>query len=258
MVSQKILSKLRKCVEDYDMLREGDVVAVGLSGGKDSMATLAALKKLSEFYPERFTVKAVSIGLTRDMSAYGAMEDFCRSLGVEYVRVPTDIREIVFDRRNEQNPCSLCANMRRGALNRAAAAAGCNKVALGHHADDAAETFLLSLLFEGRISCFEPVTYLSRSKITVIRPMLYATESEMRAEARRLPAPVVKNPCPADGRTRRQEAKELLRFLGSRYGSVREKICGAVMRLPLAGWEKHPRSERIRNGRQEEKGEKDE
>ena len=148
--------------------------------------------------------------------------------------------------------------MRRGALNRAAAAAGCNKVALGHHADDAAETFLLSLLFEGRISCFEPVTYLSRSKITVIRPMLYATESEMRAEARRLPAPVVKNPCPADGRTRRQEAKELLRFLGSRYGSVREKICGAVMRLPLAGWEKHPRSERIRNGRQEEKGEKDE
>lgn len=255
MVSQKILSKLRRCVEDYDMLRDGDTVAVGLSGGKDSMATLAALKKLSEFYPERFTVKAISIGLTRDMSAYDRMEEFCRTLEVEYIRVPTDIREIVFERRNEPNPCSLCANMRRGALNRAAAAAGCNKVALGHHADDAAETFLLSLFFEGRISCFEPVTYLSRSGITVIRPMLYATESEMRSEARRLPAPVVKSPCPADGHTKRQEAKELLRFLGSRYGSLREKICGAIARLPLAGWEKHPRSERLRKDRPEEKGE---
>ncbi len=246
MVSQKILSKLRKCVEDYDMLREGDTVAVGLSGGKDSLVTLASLKKLSEFYPEHFTVKAISIGLTRDMSAYDGMEEFCRELGVEYIRIPTDIETVVFEKRNEKHPCSLCANMRRGALNRAASAAGCNKVALGHHADDAAETFLLSLFFEGRLSCFQPVTELTRTGVTVIRPMLYATESEMRSEAKKLPAPVVKNPCPANGNTRRQETKELLRTLGSRYGALREKITGAIARLPLPGWEKHPRSLRLR------------
>lgn len=246
MISQKMLSKLRRCVEDYDMLREGDVVAVGLSGGKDSLVMLAALQKLSSFYPEHFTVKAISIGLERDMSAYDRMDAYCRELGVEYIRVPSDIREIVFDRRREPNPCSLCANMRRGALNRAAVAAGCNKVALGHHADDAVETFLMSLFYEGRISCFEPVTYLSRADVTVIRPMLYATERDMRAEARRVPTEVVKNPCPANGLTKRQDTKELIFTLSAQYASLREKIFGAMQRLPLSGWEKTPRSERIR------------
>ena len=233
------------------MLREGDVVAVGLSGGKDSFVTLAALQKLAEFYPERFTVKAISICLTRDTSAFDPVEEFCRKLGVEYIRVPTDIREIVFEKRKEPNPCSLCANMRRGALNRAAVAAGCGKVALGHHADDAAETFLMSLFYEGRISCFEPVTYLSRSGITVIRPMLYASESEMRGEARRIGAPVIASSCPADGNTRRQETKKLLGELGSRYGFMREKICGAIARLPLPGWEKRPRADRLRDEKPE-------
>lgn len=244
MVSQKILSKLRSCVEDYDMLREGDVVAVGLSGGKDSLVTLASLHKLSEFYPEHFTVKAISIGLERDMSNYDHIADYCAELGIEYIRVPSDIREIVFERRKEPNPCSLCANMRRGALNRAAVAAGCNKVALGHHADDAVETFLMSLFYEGRISCFEPVTWLSRSGVTVIRPMLYASERDMRSEAKRLPAEVVKNPCPANGYTKRQDTKELIFSLGTKYDSLREKIFGAMQRLPLPGWEKTPRNRR--------------
>jgi len=244
-MSQKILSKIRSCVEDYDMIRAGDVIAVGLSGGKDSLVTLAALKKLSEFYPEPFKVKAISIGLERDMSAFDHLETYCREIGVEYIRVPSDIREIVFVRRKESNPCSLCANMRRGALNRAAAAAGCNKVALGHHADDAVETFLMSLFYEGRISCFQPVTHLSRVGVTVIRPMLYATESEMRSEAKRLPAEVVKSSCPANGNTKRQETKEWICSLRPRYGALREKIFGAMQRLPLPGWEKTPRTERI-------------
>jgi len=245
-MSQKILSKIRSCVEDYDMIRAGDTVAVGLSGGKDSLVTLAALKKLSEFYPEPFVVKAISIGLERDMSAFDHLKDYCREICVEYIQVPSDIKEIVFERRKESNPCSLCANMRRGALNRAAVAAGCNKVALGHHADDAVETFLMSLFYEGRISCFQPVTYLSRAGVTVIRPMLYATESEMRSEAKRLPAEVVKSSCPANGNTKRQETKEWIYSLRPRYGALREKIFGAMQRLPLPGWEKTPRIDRVR------------
>ena len=243
-MTHTILSKIRSCVEDYDMIRAGDVVAVGLSGGKDSLATLAALQKLSTFYPEPFTVKAISIGLERDMTAFDHLEDYCREIGVEYIRVPSDIKEIVFTHRQEKNPCSLCANMRRGALNRAAVAAGCNKVALGHHADDAVETFLMSLFYEGRISCFQPVTYLSRIGVTVIRPMLYATEAEMASVAKRLPAAVVKNPCIADGNTKRQEMKEYIVTLRPRFTSLRQKIFGAMQRLPLPGWEKTPRVER--------------
>ncbi len=237
MVSQKILSKLRKCVEDYDMLREGDTVAVGLSGGKDSMTTLAALRKLSEFYPEKFTVKAISIGLTRDMSAYDAMEDFCRTLGVEYIRVPTDIREIVFEAREETNPCSLCAKMRRGALNDAIRERGIAKLALGHHFDDAVETFLMSLLLEGRLSCFQPVTFLDHSGVTQIRPLVYAGEQKIRNLADKLDLPVVENPCPMDKTSKRYEIKQLLATMGADYPDMKSKIFGAMQRLPLPGWE---------------------
>ena len=223
------------------MIAPGDRIAVGVSGGKDSLLLLRTLCELRRFYPAPFEVEAVTLHMGQSAGVPGPGMDFrpvrelCRELGVNYTVVPTDIAPVVFDVRREENPCSLCAKLRRGALHEAALSLGCRKVALGHHKDDAVETFLLSLMYEGRLSCFRPVTYLDRKGITVIRPLLYADEALVRSTAERLALPVVHNPCPANGRTKRQEVKELLAELDGRAPGLRERAFGAMKR-GLPGW----------------------
>ncbi|MEG2858061.1 MAG: tRNA 2-thiocytidine biosynthesis TtcA family protein, partial [Clostridia bacterium] len=214
---QKILSLTRKCIQEYDMIDDGDTIAVGVSGGKDSVLLLNALACLKSFYPKKYTLHAITIDMGMDGVDFTPIAEMCAKLGVPYTTIRTNLKEIIFDIRCEKNPCSLCAKMRRGILHDAALDAGCNKVALGHHFDDAVETFMLSQVFEGRLSCFMPVTYLDRTKITLIRPLLYVHESMVRGTVTRLSLPVVSNPCPANGNTKRQEIKELLRELNGRY-----------------------------------------
>ena len=233
---QEILGLVRRCVEDYDMIQAGDTVAVGVSGGKDSLLTLTALARLSRFYPKPFRVVAITVEAGTPGMSFDGVADYCRALGVEYIRVSVPIYEVVFLERREKNPCSLCAKLRRGALSTAMNEHGIKKIALGHHYDDAIETLLMNLLFEGRIGCFQPVTYLDRSGITQIRPLLYCREDEMCRAVERLHLPVVHNPCPANGSTRREEMKVLLRQLEDRYPNLRKKIFGAIQRYPLYGW----------------------
>ncbi len=233
---QHILSLVRRCVEDYDMIQAGETVAVGVSGGKDSVLTLAALAKLRDFYPKPFDVVAVTIDAGAPGMDFSPVRELCGRLGVAYHLVPVPIYEIVFVHRQERNPCSLCAKLRRGALSTELNRRGVDKIALGHHFDDAVETIVMSLFLEGRISCFQPVTYLDRSGITQIRPLLYVQEKEVRGAVKRLELPVVENPCPANGSTQRQEMKELLFQLERQYPNLKKKIFGAIQRYPLYGW----------------------
>ena len=233
---QKILSLTRKCVQEYEMIEEGDRIAVGVSGGKDSVLLLNALAGLSRFYPRAFTLHAITIDMGMPGMDFSPIQEMCRALGVSHTMIPSNLKEIIFDLRKESNPCALCAKMRRGMLHDAAKAAGCNKVALGHHFDDAVETFMLSQVFEGRISCFQPVTYLDRTDLTLIRPLLYIHESMVRGVVARQNLPVVHNPCPANGNTKRQEIKELLAEMNRRYPGYREKLFSAMQRFPLPGW----------------------
>ena len=233
---QHILGRVRRCVEDYHMIEPGETVAVGVSGGKDSLLTLVALARLRAFYPVAFQVHAITLETGTPGMCFDAVADLCRELEVPFTRMSVPVYQIVFEERKEKNPCSLCAKLRRGSLNTALGELGISKIALGHHFDDAVETMLMNLLFEGRIGCFQPVTYLDRSGITQIRPLLYCHEDEVRRAAERLRLPVVQNPCPANGSTRRQEVKELLVQLEQRYPNLRQKIFGAVQRYPLYGW----------------------
>ena len=233
---QRILSLVRRCVEDYHMIDEGDTVTVGVSGGKDSVLTLAALAKLRDFYPKQFELAALTIDSGVPGTDFTPIADLCRDMGVPYRIIGVPIYEIVFVHRQEKNPCSLCAKLRRGALSTELNRQGLGKIALGHHYDDAVETMLMSLFLEGRISCFQPVTYLDRSRVTQIRPLLYVQEREVRGAVRRLGLPVVKNPCPANGTTKREEMKELLLRLDKTYPQLKKKIFGAIQRYPLYGW----------------------
>ena len=235
---QKMMSYMRSAMEKYNMIDEGDNVAVGLSGGKDSVALLYCLAQMRRFYPKHFEVTAVSIdpqfgGVETD---YTPLEELCERISVRYVIKRTQIGPIIFDVRKESNPCSLCARMRRGALHDAVKEAGCTKLALGHHMDDAVETFMMNLLNEARIGCFSPVTYLSRKDLTMIRPMVFARESDCARVVRRENLPVVKSQCPADGVTERQNVKELLTSLEKNYEDVRQKILGAMQRSHLNGF----------------------
>ena len=231
----KILSYVRRCVEDYDMIHSGDRLAVGVSGGKDSLVLLAALAKLREFYPQPFTVEAITLDMGTGMD-FAPVEAYCRKIGVPYTVIRTEIAHIIFDVRKEKNPCSMCAKMRRGALHNAMLERDIHKIALGHHFDDAVETFFLSLFYEGRLSCFQPVTFLDRTGVTQIRPLLYCGEGHIRNVAEREGLPVLHNPCPADGYTRRQEVKELVAALGKRYPQLKTRVFGAMQRLPLPEW----------------------
>ena len=233
---QKILSLVRHCVEDYDMIRAGDRVAVGVSGGKDSLTLLAALARLSRFYPKPFTVEAFTIDLGMPGMDFSPVAAYCAGLGVPYRLIPTEIGRILFEVRQEKNPCALCAKMRRGRLHEAMREAGIGKIALGHHYDDTVETFFLSLFYENRLSCFHPVTWLDRMEVTHIRPLLYVSEGMIRDAAERLSLPVVKNTCPADGYTKRQEVKQLVAELSERYPGLKRSVFSAMQRLPLEGW----------------------
>ena len=236
----RILSLVRRCVEDYDMIAPNDRVAVGVSGGKDSLMLLTALAKLREFYPIPFTVEAITLDMGhadgRPGMDFTPVAKYCEELGVPYTLIPSEIHHIIFDVRKEKNPCSMCAKMRRGALHNAMKERGITKIALGHHYDDAVETLFMSLIFEGRLSCFQPVTWLDRMGISQIRPMLYCGEQMVRHTAQRLNLPVVENPCPANGNTKRQEIKELIYELNGRYPGLKSRAFGAMQRLPLPAW----------------------
>ena len=233
---QKLLGLLRRCADDYHMIEEGDRIAVGISGGKDSLALLVLMANLRRFYPKPFELQAITI----DMGLFGMdftpVAALCESLDVPYTRVETQIGPVVFEQRKEKNPCSMCAKMRRGILNETLLKLGCNKLALGHHYDDAVETFLMSLLYEGRISCFQPVTNMDRAGVIQIRPMLYLSEQTVARFAARENLPVVENTCPADKNTKREEVKTLLDHLAKTYPDLRAKVFGAMQRQPLPGW----------------------
>ena len=227
---------VRRAVDDYDMILEGDRVAVGVSGGKDSMLLLLALSHLRRFYPRRFTLEAVTVELGFEGMDFTPVKELCEKLEIPYTCLRTDIKEVVFDVRKEENPCSLCAKMRRGAINDLIRQRGVNKLALGHHFDDAVETFMMSLLFEGRLICFRPVTYLDRSGVTQIRPLIYAGEQKIANLAAQLEVPVVENPCPQDKTSKRYEIKQLLKGMSAEYPDMKSKIFGAMQRMPLPGW----------------------
>ena len=233
---QHLMGLVRRCVDDYGMIQAGDRIAVGVSGGKDSLALLVLLAGLRKYYPKPFDLHAITIDMGLPGMDFAPVEALCRELDVPYTRVETQIAEVIFDIRKEKNPCSMCAKMRRGALNDALLEQGFNKVALGHHYDDAVETFLLSLFYEGRLSCFQPVTWLSRTEVTQIRPMLYIGEKAVESFATRENLPVVHNTCPADKSTKRQEVKDLLADLQKQYPDLKTKIFGAMQRLPLPEW----------------------
>ena len=237
---RRILSHTRAAVDDYKMIADGDRIAVGISGGKDSLMLLKALCELRRFYSADFQVVAITLDMrfNNQDGDFSEIQKMCDDYGVEYIIKPTDLYEIIFNIRKEPNPCSLCARMRRGILHEAAKEAGCNKIALGHHLDDAAETFLMNLLVESRIGCFAPVTYLSRRDLTMIRPLIYVREREVTAAAERLNLPVVKSGCPANENTKREEIKQLINELSARYGDVPERIIGAMQRGGIDRWDK--------------------
>ena len=231
---------VRRCADDYHMLCAGDRVAVGVSGGKDSMALLAALVHLRRYHPSHFELEAVTIDMGFPGMDFAPVAAWCDAHAVPYTLIKTDIREIVFDVRQEDNPCSLCSKMRRGALNDAMKQRGCNKLALGHHFDDAVETFLMNLLFTGQLACFKPATYMSRADVTQIRPMLYLGEGTIASLVRDEGLPLVPTTCPEDKESKREEIKLLIKRLSAEYPDLKDKVFGAMQRLPLDGWEKPP------------------
>lgn len=231
-----ILSRVRRAVEDYQMIEAGDKIAVGVSGGKDSLVALAAMKSLQRFYPKPFDVMAITLDMGAEDMDFAPVAEFCRELDVPYVIEPTGIRQIVFDYRQEKNPCALCANLRRGALNNTAKANGCNKVVLGHHYDDVVETFFLSLFFEGRLGCFSPVTYLTRSGITVLRPLIYVREKAIKKYAREAQLPIVENSCPADGNSKRAYVKEVINRMDAENRGLKDRAFTALVRSGIDGW----------------------
>lgn len=237
MKLQQVLSYVRRAIDDYDMIQDGDKIAVGISGGKDSLTLLYALNSLKIFYPKKFEIHAVTVDLGFNNLNLDAIKDLCKEFGIEYTIVKTDIANIIFEERKETNPCSLCAKMRKGALNDAIKAAGCNKVAYAHHKDDVVETMLMSLIYEGRFHTFSPVTYLDRTEITVIRPLIYMTEADVIGFVNKNNVPVVKSPCPADGYTKREYVKELLRDINKETPGVKSRMFTAITTSTLKGWD---------------------
>ncbi len=240
---QRLVGLVRRCVEDYNMIAPNDRIAVGVSGGKDSLVLLVLLAELRKYNHNPFSLEAITIdmGLGMDYSPIAAL---CDALDVPYTCVHTEIGPIIFEYRKEKNPCSMCSKMRRGALNEALLSKGLNKLALGHHYDDAVETFLMSLLFEGRISCFQPVTNLDRTGVIQIRPMLYIHEKTVDNFALKENLPVIDNRCPVDKTTKREEIKKLIYQLSQQYPDLKERIFGAMQRLPLPEWEPQGRYKR--------------
>lgn len=235
---QKLLSLVRAAAEKYSMIENGDRIAVCVSGGKDSVALLKCMAELRRFYPKRFEICAVTLDpcFFGEFGDYSAIEALCNQMNISYTVKRTDLYNVIFETRKEKNPCSLCARMRRGLLHDTAKELGCNKIALGHHLDDAAETFIMNLFSGGRAECFSPVSYLSRKDLYMIRPLIFAYESDIERVVRRENLPVVKSKCPADENTHREETKMLLRELEKKYPAIRQKIVGAMQVGGISGW----------------------
>lgn len=236
MKLQQVLSVVRKAVDDYHMIEEGDKIAIGISGGKDSLTLLYALNGLKRFYPKKFDIIAITVDLGFGNLHLEKIEALCKELQVEYMIVKTDIGKIIFHDRKETNPCSLCAKMRKGALNEAIKGTGCNKIAYAHHKDDVVETMLMSLIYEGRFHTFSPVTYLDRMDLTVIRPLMYMNESDVIGFIHKYDVPVVKSPCAADGHTKREYIKQLIRKINFENPGVKERMFTAIRTGNLKGW----------------------
>lgn len=233
---KRVLSFVRRALDDYEMIKPGDKIAVGVSAGKDSLTLLCAMAEIRRFYPIPFELCAITVDMGFDGMDFSGIEALCRELEVPYHIIHTEISKIIFDVRKEKNPCSLCAKMRRGALYRGAKELGCHSVALGHHFDDVVETFMLNLFYEGRIGCFQPVTYLSNTDIHMIRPMIYMPEKDVRYFASKVDLPVVPSTCPADGNTEREEMKRLLANLERDNKGLRYRIFGAIQRGEIDGF----------------------
>jgi tRNA(Ile)-lysidine synthase TilS/MesJ len=236
MKLQQLLSYTRKAVDDYQMIDDGDHIAVGISGGKDSLTLLYALHGLKRFYPKKFTLSAITVNLGYEKFDTAPLRALCDELEVPYTVVDTEIAHILFEERKESNPCSLCAKMRKGALNDAVKEMGCNKVAYAHHKDDIIETMLLSLIFEGRFHSFSPKTYLDRMDLTVIRPMMYVDEMDVIGFQNKYNLPVAKSRCPIDGFTKREYAKDLVKQLNQEHPGARNRMFTAILNGNISGW----------------------
>ena len=234
---QRILSYMRKAIDNYNMIEDGDKIAVALSGGKDSITMLRGLKALSRFYPKKFELIAISIHPGFEGFDTEILKKNCRDIDVPIIIEESHIKEIVFDIRKEKNPCSLCANLRRGVLNSIAKREGCNKIALGHNEDDVLETFLLNLLYTGAISTFAPLSYMDRSKITLIRPLIYAPEKDIRKFIRENNIEVMPKACPMDGASKREDMKKMIHDLQLDIPRIRANLYGAIRRSNIKGWE---------------------
>lgn len=238
MKLQQLMSYTRRAIDDYDLIEDGDKIAIGISGGKDSLALLYALSGLRRFYPKKFQIIAISVNLGFTGMDLSEIKKLCEELNVPFYEVKSDIGKIIFEDRKESNPCSLCAKMRKGALNEEAKQLGCNKIAYAHHKDDFIETVLLSLLFEGHFYVFPPKTYLDRMDLTVIRPFLYLEERDIIGFQHKYHLPVQKNPCPADGYTKREYAKNLVCQLNSEHPGAKDRIFHAIITSNLKGYQK--------------------
>ncbi|MEE0781711.1 MAG: ATP-binding protein [Sellimonas sp.] len=236
MKLQQLLSFTRKAVDEYQMIEAGDKIAVGISGGKDSLTLLYALAGLRRFYPKPFDLIAITVDLGYEKFHTEKIEALCQELDVPYHVVKTDIARILFEERKESNPCSLCAKMRKGALNEAVKKLGCNKVAYAHHKDDIVETMILSLIFEGRFHSFSPKSYLDRMDLTVIRPMMYVNEADVIGFQRKYDLPVEKSRCPVDGLTKRQYAKDLIHQLELDHPGAKQRMFTAIINGNIEGW----------------------
>ena len=236
MKLQQLLSHTRKAVDEYQMIQEGDHIAVGISGGKDSLTLLYALHGLKRFYPNHFELSAITVDLGYEQCDFTPIKELCREMEIPYRIVKTDIAQILFEERKEKNLCSLCAKIRKGALNQAVKEIGCNKIAYAHHKDDIIETMILSLFFEGRFYSFSPKTYLDRMDLTVIRPIMFVDEADVIGFKNKYNLPVVKSACPVDGYTKRQYAKDLLADLNRQYPGIKQRMFTAILNGNIPGW----------------------
>lgn len=236
MKLQRLLGFTRRAIDDYQMIQEGDKIAIGVSGGKDSLTLLYALSGLRRFYPKKFELEAITVSMGYKEADFSQVQRLCEELNVPFTIVETDIAEILFDYRKESNPCSLCAKLRKGAFNNKAKELGCNKKAYAHHFDDVIETMMMSLLYEGRFHCFSPVTYLDRADITLIRPLIYVDEQDIINFKNANNLPVVENPCPVDGYTKREYAKQLIKKLDKDSPGLRERLFHSIQEGNIPGW----------------------
>ena len=233
---RRLLSFVRRAVDDYNMIEDGDRIAVGVSGGKDSLTLLEVLAEMRLFYPKKYEIVAITVDMGFEGADYSEIAEFCRRINVKYVIQHTEIAKIVFDVRKEANPCSLCAKLRRGSLHSAAQSENCNKVALGHHFDDAVETFMMNMFFEGRLGCFSPKSYLSNRKLGLIRPLLYATEKDVQYFTNKRKLPVATSLCPEDHATERENMKQLLSKLEKENKGLRHRIFHAMCKAEIDGF----------------------